>query len=225
MFRLKFSIAAALAAFLSAASASAGLVTTLDDIELWAGSGSNRSALVIDWADGRDPLAWGYRWDGAATGEEMFMAILAADGRLTAKFNNFGSLEEPNLFVNTIGYDRDEDGLSKNDADDSFESSGNFVDDFRFWEYHTAPNSPYTDADGPGTWESSDVGISGRTLSDGAWDGFRFDAASPGPAPGQAVAAEVAAVPEPGAGLLVLLAAAGGFVARRRGVGRARRTA
>lgn len=69
-------------------SSARALVTDFSDIAFWVGSGSNQSALVIDWNDGLSPvsLAWGFRWDDSAgelTGWDMLMAIDAADSRLT----------------------------------------------------------------------------------------------------------------------------------------------
>mgnify|MGYP000523306334 CR=1 FL=1 len=60
----------------------AGLVMNFDDIQFWAGSGSNRTALVIDWNDGTSPesLAWGYRWSGAAPTVFEMLAGLAGAG-------------------------------------------------------------------------------------------------------------------------------------------------
>ncbi|MGO8676767.1 MAG: hypothetical protein ACLQVX_12960 [Limisphaerales bacterium] len=69
---------------------------SLDAIQLWAGSGTNRAALVIEWStpeiltDTTVPapiadktLVWGYRFDATnATGTQMLRAILAADPRL-----------------------------------------------------------------------------------------------------------------------------------------------
>jgi hypothetical protein len=70
---------------------------TLDDIQLWTGSGTNRAALVIEWstpeslADTTVPapvadktLVWGYRFNGTATATEMFNAIVAANPGLYA---------------------------------------------------------------------------------------------------------------------------------------------
>src|SRR4051812_7181082 len=61
---------------------------SFDDITYWVGSGSSRSALVIDWSDSSiqpPALVWGYRWDGVKHGNDMLMAIVAADARLFAK--------------------------------------------------------------------------------------------------------------------------------------------
>lgn len=191
--------------------ADAALVENLDDIAFWVGSGASRSALVIDWADGRDPLAWGYRWNGTATAEDLLRAVDLADPRLTVVLEAFG----PDFFVNAAGYDRDGDGFTPSDPQDSYRESGDFITDFRFWEYLTAPDSPY---DGSATWASENLGISDRVLADGLWNGFRFDDAFPGPGPAQPMAAVApAAVPEPSS--LLLLAGsmlAGGAVYRIR---------
>ena len=57
---------------------------TFDDIQLWAGEGSNKAAIVIQWYDENEPnaIVWGYRWDGDATGHDMFIAVAQADPRL-----------------------------------------------------------------------------------------------------------------------------------------------
>ena len=70
---------------------------SLDDIQFWIGSGTNRAALVIEWSAPESmfgstvpapvadkSLVWGYRFNGTATGEQMFTAIVAADPRLYA---------------------------------------------------------------------------------------------------------------------------------------------
>ncbi len=58
---------------------------TFDDVQYWVGSGSNQALLVVDWNDGLDAeaLAWGYRWDGTATAEDMINEIVNADERLS----------------------------------------------------------------------------------------------------------------------------------------------
>lgn len=93
---------------------------TFDMIENWTGTGENRAALVIQWndADGRDPaaLVFGYRWDGAATGYEMFRDVVLNNPQL------FGLLQRTNVgcdisaiapdgyTVDGIGWDDDESG-------------------------------------------------------------------------------------------------------------------
>jgi hypothetical protein len=69
--------------------------TSLNDIQFWVGSGTNRAALVVEWTTPESfgsttvpapiadkSLVWGYRFNGTVTGEQMFNAILAADPRL-----------------------------------------------------------------------------------------------------------------------------------------------
>ena len=64
---------------------------TLNDVQFWAGSGTNQAALVIDWNDGKsaESLLWGYRWNGAATGLDMFESVVNADPRLYAHIGAF----------------------------------------------------------------------------------------------------------------------------------------
>jgi hypothetical protein len=70
---------------------------SLDDIQLWTGSGTNRAALVIEWNTpevlnyttvpapvANKTLVWGYRFNGSATGTQMFNAIVAANPGLYA---------------------------------------------------------------------------------------------------------------------------------------------
>lgn len=71
---------------------------SLDDIQIWTGSGTNRAALVIEWNSpeiinngntvpapvANKTLVWGYRFNGAATGTQMLTAILAANPSLYA---------------------------------------------------------------------------------------------------------------------------------------------
>ena len=191
----------------AAASAS---VMDFDDLVIWAGTGSNEAAMVVDWRDGQPALAWGYRWDGAATGEDMFRAIAAADDDFYGSINDtfaFGN------FINGIGYDRDGDGFDvtpalsfnadglhfgasavdvvSDDADDSYRGSSST---FEFWEYFVSVGNPY---DG-GSWSSAAVGFSDRNLTDGDWDAWVF----PGfvgnlPSDTPLAAGGTTAVPEP----------------------------
>ncbi len=67
-----------------AAGSGFGQIANLDDLHYW-GTGSKRSALVVDWNDGKtnEVLAWGFRWDGAApTVGDLLVSMAAADPRL-----------------------------------------------------------------------------------------------------------------------------------------------
>ncbi|MCR9200326.1 MAG: PEP-CTERM sorting domain-containing protein [Planctomycetaceae bacterium] len=208
--------------------ASAG-VMDFDDLVIWAGSGSNEAALVVDWRDSRPSLAWGFRWDGAATGEDMMRAIVAEDEDFYASINDrsiFGN------FVSGLGYDRDGDGFSvtsgvafdadglfvgdtpidgiADDADDSYGESS--PSNFGFWEYFVSVDNPF---DG-GSWNSSSVGFSVRMLSDGDWDAWvypGFIGNDPPPAP---LAAGATPVPEPSTWAAFALLTTGYVIRRTR---------
>jgi uncharacterized protein (TIGR03382 family) len=140
---------------------------TFDDIEYWVGSGVNQAALVIDWNDGVSPecLVWGYRWDGDAKGQDMFMAVVGqtdvdgpspstrygADARLSAKATDWGTM---GLFLDEIAY-----------SDSSVEHKGTAGGSL-WWAYSNR-------VDGE-TWAEASLGMSGRTLSDDDWDGWAF---------------------------------------------------
>jgi len=49
------------------------------DLEFWAGSGSSRSVMVVDFGAGAN-YAFGYRWDGSATGWDMLKTVCEASG-------------------------------------------------------------------------------------------------------------------------------------------------
>lgn len=93
---------------------------SLDDIQFWTGNGTNRAAMVIQWTVPevlnntsvappvtQKTLVWGFRWNGTASGEDMFNAILAADKQLFAAVNDspFGR------GVLALGYDLNDNRL------------------------------------------------------------------------------------------------------------------
>jgi hypothetical protein len=82
--------------------AAAGLLVTgnvraisTNDIQIWAGHGTNHAAVVIEWSApeffnntavpapaANKTMVWGYEFNGTATAKQMFDAVLAADKRL-----------------------------------------------------------------------------------------------------------------------------------------------
>jgi hypothetical protein len=94
---------------------------TLDDIQVWSGTGTNRAALVIYWIAPEVPngtvvpnpvaeksLVWGYRWNGVATAENMLDAVAAVDHRL------FAVISPPSAFGTfpyALGYDLNNNGV------------------------------------------------------------------------------------------------------------------
>jgi hypothetical protein len=110
----------ALAAGMALAMLAAGRAQaiSLDDIPLWAGSGTNRAAVVIEWNSpevfnnstvpapvASKTMVWGYRFNGTATGAEMLNAILAADPKLYVIETNSSG-----IVVTGIGYNLSGDG-------------------------------------------------------------------------------------------------------------------
>src|SRR4051794_4884183 len=163
---------------------------SFDDIQYWVGSGANRSALVIDWAENStDPpaLVWGYRWDGAKHGNDMLLAILSDDPRLFAKLG--GPTANPDK-VYGLGYDAnnnrqfavtgdpvdfDPRGIAFTDPPDQGTASdpGDYYAEgwyLGFWHYGVCATNPY----GGGRWSDVSQGMATRTLADGSWDSWTF---------------------------------------------------
>ena len=65
------------------------------NINNWVGTGSNESAFVLQWNDGKSPgaIAWGYRWNpGAApTLNQLIANLLAANAGIYARGDSSGS--------------------------------------------------------------------------------------------------------------------------------------
>ncbi len=110
-----------LLAFASLLVFSTARAVSFSDVQLWAGSGTNQAALVINWTDGTssESLLWGYRWNGTATGEQMLYAIMGIDPRLYAEVS--GSTEFGTALFG-IGYDLNNDNSFTLSPDLSFNS-------------------------------------------------------------------------------------------------------
>ena len=193
---------------LAGAGGVANAAFTFDDIDYWVGSGSNEAALVLDWngPDGSDPvsLAWGFRWDGDATGQDMLTAVINADANLYGRFASFGFGDA----IIGLGYDVDGDGFAISDGTDfgltglaytgtndgatATDPGDLYAEGWEtgFWSYVLGEGDPY---DG-GAWATASVGFGGRVLADGDWDGYRFAPGFVGADPREPIAA-VPAVP------------------------------
>lgn len=68
---------------------------TLDELAIWAGTGTNRAALIVAWPVPASPTecpdvlhpartawVWGFRWNGTATVADLVRAVLQTDRRL-----------------------------------------------------------------------------------------------------------------------------------------------
>ena len=211
----KHLVTAVLGGFLASAAVQASV--TFEDITYWVGEGNNESTLVIDFDGGPTPqsLVWGYRWDGTATGADLFEAVVTADPNLYAKVSAPGDF---GVSLYGVGYDQDRDGFALGDGtvfDDGLaitapsdgvtavDADDSYVEGWfsaGFWGH-------WTSEDGQ-TWESG-LGMSARTLTDGSWDGYRWAPGYTSEPPRE----PTPAVPEPSALALLGL---GVLLARRR---------
>ena len=190
------------------ASASATVIATSADLDFVVGEGSNLSVLVFDFNQGPDSsFAWGYRWDGNRSGQDLLAAISGADSNLSI---------DSTSFVTTVNY---------------FDGTHNFsgVADFGVgavsWGYYVAGgfagdeimNNSMMDAPNPILGEginlpsvytispsgaaADSLGDSGRLLVDGSWDAWSFGPFDPSSfahqLPPTAAPLAAAAVPEP----------------------------
>ena len=167
-------------------------------IERWAGEGDCKAALAIKWADGQNDgktLVWGYRWNKGETktGEDLIRAVVKADPALymMATQASWG------FYIGAFGYDADGDRYVTltNMNGEIYPRNGMF--DIPSSEFETSAstkwgdgeswNSPsgYTDFWGYYTAEKasdalvfSNVGTSGRNLTDGCVDAYVFCSSS-----------------------------------------------
>jgi hypothetical protein len=198
-------------------------VNGLADLILWAGSGEHEAAFVLQFSAAENPtaVAWGYRWSGSATVQDMMFAIAGGttvvngsapppglDERLAvvAQFFTFG--DSGGFFVNSITYDQL--GLPA-----PWTQAGRQIED----DYFISGTYPvfYFKADAGGSFGSpsmefsaSNFGISDLSLVSGGWYGFVQGSGSET----FSFTQPVAAVPEPGT--WALAAAAGAAVAAAR---------
>lgn len=212
------------------------LIASMDDVQYWTGSGTNRSVLVLQWNDGVSPasFAWGYRWSGSATGMDLLKAIAGtmvirepfggdaietlhgADPALQLTIERYGFGDATYSMVYSPG------GLPRTQADwdsgywEYLLHGGSF--DYDLWDgsgfsgpfaYSVSGTSAYAGV----SWWSSQIGASDRPLVDGSWDAWSFaagftNAAVAQPAP--------AAVPEPNVAALLGAAAVFCIFAARR---------
>lgn len=200
------------------------VITGLSDITSWYGTGSNEAAFVVQWNDGNSPvsLAWGFRWDDAATVTvaQMMQAIAgqitigttttpnaSGDSRLSWTGTDYGP--GSGVFIDSISYNQN--GLPGYDQVVRNQSGYN-PDTEEFWGFYigTAGSSFSS------TFTASDYGISTVTLTNQGWYGFSY-AQYPANVPATTeIAAPTAAVPEPSTLLLALGGAVILIAIRRR---------
>lgn len=181
-----------------AAKAVASTGIDFSKIERWAGEGDCKAALAIKWADGQNDgktLVWGYRWKSTETktGEDLIRAVVKADPALymMATQASWG------FYIGAFGYDADGDRYVTLTTmeDEIYPRNGMF--DIPSSEFETTASTEYGDGD---AWNSpsgstdywgyytaekasdaieySNVGASGRNLTDGCVDAYVFISSS-----------------------------------------------
>ena len=91
---------------LVSATASAGSVNTVADVEYWVGSGANQAVIAIDWNNGQSnaSMAWGVKFDGSLTVADAYTAIAKGDAGVYSVFN------VASTFFLAFAYDNDHAG-------------------------------------------------------------------------------------------------------------------
>lgn len=167
-------------------------------IERWTGQGDCQAALAIKWADGQNEdktLVWGYRWNSTETktGEDLIRAVVKADPALymMATQASWG------FYIGAFGYDADADRYVTLTTMTSELYPRNGVFDIPSSEFETSASTDWGDGD---SWNSpsgytdywsyyvaekasdalgySNVGASGRTLTNGCVDAYVFTSSS-----------------------------------------------
>jgi len=155
------------------------LVNSFADIQFWAGTGTNRAALVVQWPDEASPasVVWGYRWNGTATAQDMMFAlagvmeggptpVAGSDPRLQLRLSYFGN-DLDDYFVDIIRFNQQ--GLGGTWSSTERVMPGYDGVDFNAL-YFRYGSSQWTSANFTQSW----FGPAGVPLQDGTWVGWVY---------------------------------------------------
>ena len=219
---MKNSVLVIIGVLLGACAAGHGYPIDQVDVQYWAGSGSSRSVMVVDFGAGAN-YAFGYRWDGSATSWDMLKTVCEASGSTVTVGGRTISGTGGTMEIAGTDY-----GWGK--IIESIRYGGRqLVDDYygsrvsiRYWisghseyvetlyddQWNPIGSVTHPAAAGDGqSWISPPFGITSRTLDDGFWDGYtQADAAGQADQPTVPLEQVGNPIPEPATVGLVALA-------------------
>ena len=196
-------------------------VNSFTNIQYWTGSGTNSAALVLEFGGPSIPasVAWGYRWSGSATLQDLVFSVAGglvggpaplpgADPRLTFDVSFFSFGDVSGYFVNSIAYNQI--GLPAPWSQSVRLIENNYSVDLTYPALYFLAGS--------GVWTASlfapaDVGMSDLSLSNGAWYGFVHTDEFEGD---RIFAQPASAVPEPRVWALLIVGAVLVGLAKRK---------
>ncbi|HOF17908.1 MAG TPA: PEP-CTERM sorting domain-containing protein [Phycisphaerae bacterium] len=179
-----------------AACSTTGWAYTFDQVstEFWAGTGGSEAMCILDFGGGNS-YAFGYRWDGDATGWDMLQAVVAASGstftytpitgtmssivaeggsiRLEGTQYSFGSIVEKLTYNgHTLVDDYYGTGESICYWVSGYADYTEDVYDATWTKIGEISHPGDPTGDGTDWFAPPTFGASGRPLSDGWWDGY-----------------------------------------------------
>jgi hypothetical protein len=167
------------------------------------GTGANTSYVLIEAADFGSPLIFAYQYDynpaNPFNTSTMLSAIDAALPQLSFAYLNYGTEEEPNVFIDAVTWE----GLTLTNT-----PAPEFSPYWVQWVSGGQAGYPEAEPIPAGIWGyASGISSPYRIVEPGSWDGFTYNDGFSTPS--------IDPVPEPAAAVLVL-AATSAFVLRRR---------
>lgn len=129
------------------------------------GSGVNSAGVYIEWLDGfiaEFSINFGATGSDTVTGADLMLTLDSELADFTLGYTNWGTEEEPDLFVDGIGYQG--------------HYNGGYGGGANWWHY-------WIKDVGETEWTSPAYGMSGRVVSDGDMDGWIYGRDTPVPEP------------------------------------------